>query len=242
MNYRDPELQQRLAYEYALGALQGRARRRFERLLEELPELRRQVTDWQERLVPLAEETAPVTPPSGLLPRLLEKIEPVQTISDEPLSWWQRLAFWRGLSLGSTALAAGLALLIGIQSQQFETQPLAEPLYVGLLDSSSAGDTVVVFAYGKPWRLSLETPQPLEIPAGSELRVWSRESDGKMRLLAATQTWQRVIRISTEKWDLLKRAQLLSVTLDPVGSASDAPATKALFTGRCVSLDTSSEP
>jgi anti-sigma-K factor RskA len=237
MNYRDPELQQRLASEYALGALQGRARQRFERLLEEMPELRLQVTDWQERLTPLAQETMPVIPPSGLLPRLLDEIEPAQPISDEPLSWWQRLAFWRGLSLGSSALVAGLALFIGLQFQQFETQPLAEPQYVGLLDSSSAATTLVVFAYGKPWRLILESPIPLEIPAGSELRVWSRAFDGSVNLLAATQTWQRVIRISTEKWDHLKRAQFLLVTLDPVASPDDSPATEVLFTGRCVSLE-----
>jgi anti-sigma-K factor RskA len=236
MNYRDPELQQRLAAEYALGMLQGRARQRFERLMEELPELRREVTEWQERLVPLAEETAPARPSAELLPRLLEKIGPAQPSSAKPLSWWQRLNFWRGISFGSTAIALGLAVFIGLKFQHYSMQPLAEPQYVGLLDESSAADTLVVFAYGKPWRLVLEMQQPPSVPDGSELRIWSRESDGTAKLLAATESWQRIIRISTDKWNLLKRAQFLFVTLDPVGSPNAAPVTEALFTGRCVAL------
>ena len=55
MNYADPELRDRLAAEYALGALSGLSRRRFERLLSSDRDLRDLVEDWDLRLNLLVE-------------------------------------------------------------------------------------------------------------------------------------------------------------------------------------------
>ena len=63
MNYRHPELRDRLASEYALGTLHGLARKRFERLMRDDADLRRSVAEWQERLMPMAQAIAPVNPP-----------------------------------------------------------------------------------------------------------------------------------------------------------------------------------
>jgi anti-sigma-K factor RskA len=63
MKYDRPELQQRLASEYVLGTLHGRARKRFQRLLAQHRELREAVALWERELVPLASSlTSP--PPS----------------------------------------------------------------------------------------------------------------------------------------------------------------------------------
>ena len=64
MNSRGNEaLRERLAAEYVLGTLRGAARRRFEGWMFHDAALRRAVTEWQERLVPMAELTPAVTPP-----------------------------------------------------------------------------------------------------------------------------------------------------------------------------------
>ena len=51
MNYQHPELQKRLAAEYVLGSLQGKARLRFERLMVEQPSLRRLVAAWDTEVI-----------------------------------------------------------------------------------------------------------------------------------------------------------------------------------------------
>lgn len=40
MNYRDPQLKDALAAEYVLGTLRGQARRRFQKLMMQIPSLR----------------------------------------------------------------------------------------------------------------------------------------------------------------------------------------------------------
>ena len=55
MRYDDPELQDRLAAQYALGALSGLVRRRLEALMRDRPALQARVAAWQEQLSPLAD-------------------------------------------------------------------------------------------------------------------------------------------------------------------------------------------
>src|SRR5215813_8278244 len=76
MNYRNPELRERLAAEYALGTLRGRARRRFERLLADDADLRRLVEGWELRLNTLAETALAVTPPARLWQRIEQRLGP----------------------------------------------------------------------------------------------------------------------------------------------------------------------
>ena len=64
MNYADPELNDQLAAEYALGTLRGPARRRFERRLSDDTYLRDLAEDWELRLNLLAESAPAVAPPA----------------------------------------------------------------------------------------------------------------------------------------------------------------------------------
>jgi anti-sigma-K factor RskA len=67
MRYDDPDLQDQLAAQYALGALTGPARRRLETLMRTRPALQERVSAWEDRLAPLA-DTAPPIVPSGHRP------------------------------------------------------------------------------------------------------------------------------------------------------------------------------
>ncbi|HSS69271.1 MAG TPA: hypothetical protein VLQ46_01310, partial [Casimicrobiaceae bacterium] len=60
MNLRTPGRSDALAAQYVLGTLRGRARERFERLAHSDSGLGDAVRQWEERLVPLAEELPPV--------------------------------------------------------------------------------------------------------------------------------------------------------------------------------------
>ena len=52
-SYRNPQLRDKLAAEYVVGTLRGRARARFQALLRYDPDLRRIVEEWEARLTPL---------------------------------------------------------------------------------------------------------------------------------------------------------------------------------------------
>ena len=117
MRYDNPELQEALAGEYVVGALQGPARRRFEALMRTRPALRRRVEAWEDRLTPLAEETPPREPPVRVLRALRQRINPQN--ESRRSNFWHSLAFWRPFG----ATAAVLVVLVGGYAGFILSQP-----------------------------------------------------------------------------------------------------------------------
>src|SRR3546814_9605617 len=62
MKYENARLTQMLAAEYVLGTLVGRARHRFERLLQARADLRRELQFWEARFAPLLASSKPIPP------------------------------------------------------------------------------------------------------------------------------------------------------------------------------------
>lgn len=126
---RDPKVRETLAGEYVLGTLHGRARRRFERWLEKDAHLRALVESWGRHLNPLAEALTPVKPPARVWRAIEKRIKP----SGERRRFWDNLALWRTLGLGTSA-AAVLALSVLIM---VVVEPPA-PDYQALLEDQRA--------------------------------------------------------------------------------------------------------
>jgi anti-sigma-K factor RskA len=100
-----------LAAEYALGLLVEDERAGFEARLAREPDLARAVVAWQAHFASMAEaEVAPVAPPPGLEAAVTARLFP----DAAPVRLWDRVAFWRGVSAISGAVAAvavGVAVL-----------------------------------------------------------------------------------------------------------------------------------
>ncbi len=135
MRYRDkPELQDRLAAEYVLGTLRGRARLRFESWAREDAALRRRVAGWEARLNPLADAVKPVRPS----PRVWKAIEarvgtdaapPRGTASRSAASargagFWDSGAFWRPPGLVASGMAAALLVAVAVQEPRVVQVPV----------------------------------------------------------------------------------------------------------------------
>jgi anti-sigma-K factor RskA len=100
MNYeRNPELIERLAAQYALGTLRGRARLRFARLARENAAVARALREWENRLGPMSLAVAEVRPHRRVW-------KAIQARLPESGGRWDSLAFWRNLGLVLPGCAA----------------------------------------------------------------------------------------------------------------------------------------
>src|SRR5688572_31135677 len=90
-SYKNPQLRDRLAAEYVLGTLRGRARERFDALLRSDYELRRTVATWEARLSPLAAAAGEIAPPARVWQSIARQISGSASIESRA-----GLSFWRG--------------------------------------------------------------------------------------------------------------------------------------------------
>ena len=108
MKIRDPQMRSALAGEYVVGTLIGRARKRFETLLENDPMLRGEVEGWQIQLYQLVDFLPEQTPPDEVWEKLSTRIIPRRNRSS---GIWQSLTFWRSVSV---LAACAILLVIGL--------------------------------------------------------------------------------------------------------------------------------
>ena len=154
MRYRGkPELQDRLAAEYVLGTLRGRARARFQAWLREDAALRRTVTEWEGRLAPMAGTVAEVRPPRRVWTAIQSRIG--GGAREAKAGFWDSLAFWRNWGLVATGCAAALVAAMALRAPEtVEVVKTVEvplkgmqPSYVALLHATLDGEKLVFVAY-----------------------------------------------------------------------------------------------
>ena len=239
MRYENPSLREHLAGAYALGALRGAARRRFERLLDDDAALRRLVVARQEELVPLALNAPDIAPPSRVRASLARAI--ATPTRNAPARWWQGLGFWRVLATANGALAAVLVAFIGLGLMPSGTPPPSELFYVGVLNDAHNAPTVALLAYKQPSRLEIQSRQALSVAPGLELRLWLRDADGKAQFLAILPAGVTEIALDKTTWQRLREARRLLITREAATAPPTTPGSEVLYEGVCVNLKKWSE-
>lgn len=233
MKYRNELVREALAAEYALGTLQGCARRRFERSLRDDPALRRYVAHWQERLAPLDAAVAPVQPPA----RVWRAIE--RRVTAAPRGWaalWDSLGFWRAAAFGALAATLILAASLGaLQSERVELMVVvmsderAEPKMTVSWEAVGRGDK----------RLRIRVLGHAEMPPDTAWELWMLPGgDGKPLSLGLITTHEtQSVPVPRELATAINAAWGLAMSVEPKGgSPTGLPTGPVLYKGQCTRL------
>ena|SRR6185436_14883248 len=234
-SYKNPELRDRLAAEYVLGTLTGRARARFQSLMRYDQDLRRIVAGWEERLVPLALVAADVAPPA----RVRRAIEARIRGSARRGRWWESLAFWRTLAATGCAFAVVLATVIAYA-------PRPEPPM----------STVAVMADERGQPAMVVSWPPMKAMRDPHIRVKILQEHPTM---AATTSWQlwmlpggnaapiplglvnldpvQVVKLPAAAVGKMPGAWGVAMSVEPAGgSPTGSPTGPMIFKGQCVKI------
>jgi anti-sigma-K factor RskA len=236
------ELQERLAAEYALGTLRGRARARFRRWLREDVAVARAVAEWEARLAPLIDAVAAVPPPAHLWRRIERRIGAAAPAG----GLWHRLGFWRNTGLVASGMAAMLLVALVIVSPQpppHAPPPVVlapdrqMPSYLALLtDPKTQVPVLLVSAGRKSDQLWVKTLDPAIHVADRSLQLWAIPKAGapvSLGLVSADE--KAMLRLVAVADQSLAEIPALAVSLEPKGgSPTGAPTGPILFSGPCV--------
>ena len=221
MNCRNkPELRERLAAEYALGTLRGRARERLKRWMRDDPELMKEIKSWEARLAPMAEAVAPVEPPA----RVWRQVE-------QQLDFRKKSSLWKALGLiaaGAAAAMVAMAVLLPLQR---------EASYLAVLSDPKTNRPVLVATAERADRvLRVNVLDPAIHVSGRSLELWALPQGGKPRSLGVISNEERgALKLVAAADQALADVPTLALSLEPAGgSPTGQPTGPVLYTGPCV--------
>ncbi len=242
MNYLQPERLDRLAREYVLGTLAGRARCRFERVVQYAPDAAQAVGAWQERLAVLTSGVPPMQPREHVWRGLEQRLFP-GTASPGAL---QRLWTW----LAGRTLAGALAgVLVAVavlrlhpQLAGLEAPSQALPAsYVGLLLDAKGKPTLLASSHRHGRDLTVKVLQPVSVPPGRIVQLWALRADGSPFPVAAWPALPTTGSLTVSLPDTAERlffdVPRLAVNFEAAPAvAGHRPTGEPLLSGFCVKL------
>lgn len=227
MDYSRPALADRLAAEYVLGTLRGRARSRFETLLGAHPALRDAVTQWEQRLSPLSAQVQPVEPSPAVWQQVERRLFGKAEAPAAP-GLWQRLALWRGLA--GVASAATLAMFIVASRVPPPQAPIVVVLNANPEAAQALNASFVASVTADGRALVLRPLSDLSLTPDRALELWAVPAQGAPRSLGLVQGSGATTVLRTQ---LLRDTAAFAVSVEPAGgSTTGAPTGPIVSVGK----------
>ncbi|TFW16060.1 hypothetical protein E4L96_17250 [Massilia arenosa] len=228
MNIKDnPDLQQKLAAEYALGTLKGHARHRFEALLREDAALRATVAEWQEKLVPLMEFAPPAAPPERVWHGIAAGVRPRRGAAGS--TWVMRL--WQTVAGAAVAASVVLAVLLVQRGQEVSYDRMAS------LTDEKSNIALVVAGDSRHQAMDVRVVEGVTVPDDRTLQLWAISKAGQPRSLGILAD-NRHARLALDARAAGADVALLAISLEPKGGSPNpnAPTGPVLWKGNWVTL------
>jgi len=230
--YRNPQLRDKLAAEYVLGTLRGRARARFQSLLRYDPSLRRTVAEWEASITPLAAAASEIAPPARVWQAISRRIAGTARVG-------VGLAFWRGLAVTCATFALVLAAFIGMAPRP---EP---PLAMVTVMNDDRGQPAMVVSWPpmkgmrEPHvRIKVVQEHPVMEP-GTSWEMWmlpgGKAAPVSLGLISTDR--DQVMKVNPALAHKIGDAWGIAMSVEPArGSPTGAPTGPVVFKGQCVRI------
>lgn len=236
MNLSRPDRADRLdslAAEYALGTMPPRARARMARVARGDPQVAGVVHEWEERLSTLAAALPGIAPPPRVWARLSARLgldgAGAGAMAGAPAAgWWNRLAFWRGLT------AAGFAAVLALGIALYAARPVAEPPLVAVLAGADGKPALIASAKRDERFLLVKAVGAPPADPGKALELWMLPQGQPPRSLGVLPAGALVrVPLAVPSGVALAEIPALAVSLEPAGgSPTGQPTGPVLYSGR----------
>ena len=233
--YQNPEIFEQLAMEYAVGGLHGRAKKRFEGLMETHFYLKATVEAYEYKFAHLVELLPDEKPSDQLWEKISAeiKMDAQSSLAVEKSPWWRALFNTKAYGLVASALIVSAILLFNPMTGS----PIA---YTAVLESSTTHTPMAVTRISQAdMELSIDMMKPPNIPDNMELHLWCHPKDGGKPVMMGTiaKSGETIIRIDKAEWRSFKNVGLLAVSVEPKGQQRhEKPSGEILLEGQLSSI------
>ena len=236
--YQNPEVFELLAMEYAVGSLQGRARERFEVLMETHFYLRATVDAYEAKFANLVELLPEKNPSDAVWNNIQAHIKenPVEDTAlqqEEKTPWWKMSFFKQGF--GMAAALAVVVIALNIDPKSGTIDPAAIASYTAAMEYDASGKAIAVTRIQKSdMKLTIDIMKPMTVADGMELTLWCNPRTGgkPMKMGTISKTGVTKLDISEEEWKNLQNVGSLAVTVEKQGKEVSEPTGRMILKGQ----------
>jgi anti-sigma-K factor RskA len=226
MRYDDFELLDRIAREYVVGTLRGRARRRFEKLLSSNETARLRVREWEDRLLPLSLDLEPVSPQAsvwqGIETRLDDRAARGGARAEPRDSLIRRFRWAFAAMLAVAAVGLGWLVL---------TSP-GSPTAIAVLAPEGQPPIWNVETFPDRESIRIVALSPVPVQPGKTYELWALPEGGAPVSLGLMPPASETRRLSAAQLAALAASKQVAVSLEPPGgSPTGAPTGPVLYVG-----------
>ena len=213
------------AAEYVLGTMDAAARTAFAARIARDPALARAIDAWRVRLAPMADEIAPVVPPMHLWHRVRTRVGLDDATRPAPAAWWDRVAFWRGLSMaGIAATAACVIALIALPREPaLPTQAhsaLPHPVRLVATMNDGKGRSTYMAAVDDDACTIVLMPLVRDPTPGQVPQVWYVSRDGTPHSIGVgTDAPMQALSVPAAVRTQVRESDTLAVSMEPPGGS-----------------------
>lgn len=235
--YQDPKLYERLAGEYVLGTLQGRARQRFAQLVEKRRYIRNAVIQWEQYLDPLSTQITVQSPPNRVWRNISRELDFLSNQSGRIrlIGFWNNILLWR-----ATTFTAIVFLVVSLLYSWFpQTQFPGSPSYLAVLKSKQDAPMFVATASFSPMQMKVMMMDESVMYPNKDLELWCvmKQSGEAWSLGVLARKKETVFAMNQNEWRLMGDISSLTVSVEPLGgSPTGRPTGFEVYTGELISL------
>lgn len=209
-----------LAAEYVLGVLDASARQRVETRMSSERAFAKMVENWQRHFEPLDEDYEAVSPPPLVKAALDKRLFATNELKAPGL--FQSLAFWRGLSLASLALAAFVVVpeVLRKEPQIAKVIPIVAPM------QADTGEVRFVALYEPGSDEIRVTRVKAEKGTDSDYELWFVDGSSKPESMGVVPDAESVtLKVKPEMVARINAGDAFAVSVEPIGGSPTGSAT-----------------
>lgn len=260
--YQNSELYERLAAEYVLGTLHGRALARFKKLLEERPYIQYSVDIWEKRFNSLGElqlvnSNMEIRPSAGVWEKIIAEVQTKQENSPgifaqdhtKPAGLFARLGFWQAATVLSSLL---LIFTVFMPMQKLMKSPAqqlgiigAAPTFVAILESHENKPMMVTTGLQQQGLIQVRMGTMPDIPKSEDWMLWAIPKGGADPVpvgILQRDAMQTDLKITRKQWkENLQGIEMFGVTSEPRNAENGTPVLRIggpsnpiLYKGKCL--------
>jgi anti-sigma-K factor RskA len=235
--YQNPEVFERLAMDYAVGMMKGRAKKRYEALMKQHFYLRAVTEAYENKLASLTAFLPEKAPPAHVWKNIQKELN-LKTTKEKAKKNTGLFAWWHTLGAQVAGLIASLSLLFGMGFSLLSSSLAGADGYVAVMESMDTHKPMVMAKAKKGEGLYIKFMEESHMPENMSMKLWCiPKSGGKPMMMGDVNENEVWVKLDKSTWRGLADVGKLAISLEHKDMQAETPQGEIMYAGELMVME-----